>query len=255
MFKRRSISAFLLATAAAQVLITPALAADAPAKYAVLSLIGSKLNLVTAQNPTGSNFDRNIKQSVPLTKALFDNQALATIQDLLLTRQPPRDVALYLSSPTALLAPNELFVGKKAALPAALIDGMRADGATHLLLLSRNPQEAMLQMVGSNIGHGRLEGVGFYLDRDTVINAAESQESNRSFLAPYVYLRLSLIELAGGNVLAEQTIRRSTMLSASTSKTSVNPWDALGPAEKIDLLNELLADELKLAVAAVLAGR
>ena len=240
-------AASLLFAAAA----TQAQPGSRPVKYAVLSLIGNKLNLVTAQMPTGSHLDRNIQQSVPLTQAPFDGTALATIQALL----PPDTFSLYLSSSTALLAPDSLFDGKKLALPQALSDGMKADGATHLLLLTRFRQPTQLRFTDSKAGYGQLEGMGFYIDRQQGVKDEDSREVSRGFLAPYAYLRLSLIELSTGAVLAERNISASTTVGTVNLKNSVNPWDALSAEEKIELLNTLLARELTVTLPLMLAPR
>ena len=177
----------LMFTAAA-LLLAPAAQAEPgskPVKYAVMSLIGNKLNLVTAQMPTGSHIDRNTQQSVPLTQAPFDGTALGTIQALLQAGSPPQEgILLYRSSSAALLAPDTLFDGKKLALPKELADGIKADGATQLLLLTRFRQPAQLRFADSKGGYGQLEGMGFYIDSEQSVKDVTTREVASSRLTP-----------------------------------------------------------------------
>ena len=56
-------------------------------------------------------------------------------------------------------------------------------------------------------------------------------------------------------MLAERNINASATVGTVGLKNSVNPWEALSPAEKIELLNQLLAKELAATLPLVLAAR
>ena len=114
-----------------------------PPKFAALSLIGGKFNLVTSQPGTGSNIDRNYRQSVSLPGDPFDVTALGAIQEAIRSARGPQDVLLY-TTPSKELAdkPSALFDGSRIVLPATLLNGIKREGASHLLLLTSYRQRA-----------------------------------------------------------------------------------------------------------------
>ena len=97
--------------------------------------------------------------------------------------------------------------------------------------------------------------MGFYIDSEQSVKDVTTREVSQGFLAPYAYLRLSLVDLSTGAVLAERNINASATVGTVGLKNSVNPWEALSPAEKIELLNQLLAKELAATLPLVLAPR
>lgn len=52
-------------------------------KYAVLSLIGDSLTVVTYRPSTGSHLDQNVQQTVVLPDAIFDQAALLAVDEAL----------------------------------------------------------------------------------------------------------------------------------------------------------------------------
>lgn len=56
-------------------------------------------------------------------------------------------------------------------------------------------------------------------------------------------------------MLAQQSARASTTVSAGRLTTGIDPWEVLTPEEKVDTLRQLIHTELRHLVPEVLAGR
>ncbi|MDC8770616.1 hypothetical protein [Roseateles albus] len=256
--KRRNL---LLALAAATVLGEGFLgqlaqAASPETKFAALSLIGDSINVVTFQTTVGSKLDRNIKQSAAIPDAPFDVTALRTIQASVKELKGPGEVLLYRSPSIDLFGdPWALFDGNKLLLPPNLVEAMKKDGASHLLLLTRNRQDAKLATTQGAVGSGRLEGIGFYIDRQKRMYNTDTLESGQGFLAPYTYLQLSLVDLSNAQVLQQQTISSSQTIGSARSKDGFDPWQALSPEDKVDTLERMIEKELRQAVPALIGPK
>ncbi|MCV2370111.1 hypothetical protein [Roseateles oligotrophus] len=222
-----------------------ALSVGADAKFAALSLIGDSINVVTFQPTLGSKMDRNIKQSAAITNAPFDVTALRAIQASVKQAMGAAEVLLYRSPSIELFGdPWALFDGSKLVLPPDLVAAMKKDGASHLLLLTRNRQDAKLATTQGSVGSGRLEGIGFYVDRQKRMNNSATQESGIGFLAPYTYLQLSLVDLSNAQVLQQQSISSSQTIGSPRSEDGFDPWKALSPEEKVSTLERMIEREV-----------
>lgn len=262
MFKRRLFSALF---AAIPMLLsayaTPALAADAPAaqppQYAVLSLIGSGLNLVFATDKTtGSRIDKNARQTIELPGKPFDVAAMQQIQTSLQAVEPQREVALFNGARSAVAAsPGSLVKDGKLQLSEPLLAALRGSGASRLLMVTRDRQEAHIQMDQTEVGQGRLEGVGFYVDQVTEVFDKAKKETSFGFLAPFVNLQLTVVDLATARVVSEQSMSIAEPYLAPDGTRGSSVWDALSPEKKMTILQTMIAQQMKRAMDVVLARR
>lgn len=219
-------------------------------KYAVLSLIGEKFEVVTFKPSTGSSLNQNARESIMLQSNVMDATALGAIRNGIRKSQPTSEVFLYTTSEASLFSnPTALFEGKKVALPAQLIAGMKKDGATHLLLVNRFRQEAQIQLGIRKVGTGHLEGIGYYVDRHMPTMEHDGSESSLGFLSPYVYLQLSLVDLGDAGIQKTTTISASQARISLQSSKGLDPWDALSPKEKLSTIVGIIDHELETAAA------
>jgi hypothetical protein len=227
--------------------------AVSPPKYAVLSLIGEKFNLVTTRLTTGSHLDYNFTQSVSLPGAPFDITALSTIQDSVKSATGQQEVLLYTTAlPDLFNKQLGLFDGSRLVLPPELLATMKKDGANLLLLLTRHRQDATLAVREGYIGNGRMEGIGYYVDRQTRLERTDTSEKGNGFLAAFLYLQLSLVDLGDARVLRQQHINASTVLPTAGKRVGFDPWEVLSPQEKLNELDRMIKTELKQAVPQII---
>lgn len=175
----------------------PAAAPAAPPVYALLSLIGDKLDIVIAQPQTGTLVDRNRHEPLPIADAVFDNTAISSAGEAIRRSIPKAELAALNSRSPVLFDRQRGCSWKRTRSCRCRTrswDAIRAQQATHFVLISKHRDEARLQFYGNSDGGGRLEGLGFYLDGGTVVTDSSSGESGRGYIAPFAYFSVTLAD-------------------------------------------------------------
>jgi hypothetical protein len=227
--------------------------AGAAPKYGVVSLLGDAINVTGSRPTTGSHLDQNDKLVIALPEAGFDAVALRTIEETVKKLAPQSATLLFaIKAPKWVESPASLFDGDKLLMSPKLIEAMRADGATHLLLLTNQRAETELRFDNGWRGTGRVEGLGFYIDRKQWVIDKQSSFSSQGYLAPHAYLRLSLVDLSSARVVKHQTITTSYVYSATLTHNVTDPWNALDGKQKFTLLHQMIESELGKALDALL---
>ena len=223
-------------------------------RYAVLSLLSDQMTVVTHDMATGSSLDRNHRESFAVPGNVLDKRTVLAIDDALRRAQVKPDPILLFTSDPAVFAAQARLLDDDASvahLVATLDPIVRGAHATHLILASKYRHDAMLQMADGKVGSGKLEGIGFYVDRTMRTVSGDTREEAYGFLAPYAYFRLSLIDLGSGRVLRDVPIYASMAQSAARSDTG-NAWDAMTPQAKANALEALIRQETARAVPELL---
>lgn len=241
---------------------TPSAAASQPRPpprhYAVMSLLGDALRVVTYRPQVGSHLDRNQLTLIPMPAGLFDHAVLRAVDRGIQTSvSPPSAAPVFLGASSQLTesAPDKLFDGARLVLPESALAAIQGTAATHLILVTRTRAPANLQALRTHVGSGFLEGPGFYIDHVLKMTDSETNETGKGFLAPFLYLKLSLIEMATLTTLSSQTITATGTFSVARNRESFDPWQALSPAEKLTVMQKMIATEVKRVMPALLAGR
>jgi hypothetical protein len=246
-FKLAVVFSLMLSVASAQ-----AGSDSEPRKYAVISLIGDSLTVVTYRPGTGSQLDRNVRETIALPDAGFDHATLLAAGEALKGAEPSGSVSL-LQLPSVGLGTDQrrLLDGQQFAPPEELTVALKKEGATHLLLITKHRAEANLQTSHSKTGSGMLEGLGYYIDRQLRMQRSDTGEVGIGFLAPYAYFKVSLIDLASSTVLKQHAVVATTTVSSARNSEGVDPWGALSPTQKITTLLGLVKREMPIAVTDV----
>ena len=58
-------------------------------------------------------------------------------------------------------------------------------GATHVVLVTKLRQEARLRILDGTIGAGKIEGVGFYIDKGVRMRNVDTGEMSQGYVAPF----------------------------------------------------------------------
>ncbi len=230
-----------------------AYAAEQLPHYAVISLLGDQLNVVVFEPSTGSNIQRNAKQAVPVAGRQFDGAAFQAVQDGLKQLQPQSGISLYANPDPALVKPiDQLMPEGKLKLPQMFMDVFAKDGITHLLLVTRRTTDAKLKLLNGEVGEGRLEGLGYYVDPYQKIINTTTGNSAIGLMSAYTYLRLTLIDLKTGEALAGRNIEGSKPFSASDREgKGSHVWDSISAQRKIEVINELIEGSIESALPKV----
>ncbi len=235
-----------------------AVAQPAPRSYAVFSMVGDRLTVVTHAPSVGSGIDRNVRNEVPLPDDTFDVSAVLAARAAIRDAEPgaktdlfaPRDAALYALQ-------DRLADGDDSARPLAeaLREAVQQSGATHLLLIAKFRGEARIPFADGAIGTGQLRGIGFYVDPVLESHNTETGVHSTGFFAPYAHLRITLFEAAGLKPLGEEIARVAQPFGTARSKTAVVPWDALSAAQKVAALKSVVSEAVQESVGKLLARR
>jgi hypothetical protein len=224
-------------------------------RYAALSLLADQFDVVSARESTGSHFDRNRRRSFEAGAGTFDRLALQAVQRALQKTEPAAQLTMLSLPTTSRLyqEPERIFDGKSVVLPGAVVDALDAAKATHLLLLTKVRADVRIPLVDGDTGYGTVRGLGFYVDGNTRFTLRNTGETSAGVLAPFAYMRLSLVDVATGDVVRDQLVRSMRPYFVA-GVSVVDPWDVLDAEQKVDALKRLLENELAKAVPTLVAG-
>ncbi|MEO8567077.1 MAG: hypothetical protein ABI541_11895 [Betaproteobacteria bacterium] len=232
-------------------------AADTPPRtYAVISLIGDKINVVGHRATVGSTMDRNRQGAMAVQGRALDDTAVLAASDAISRFDPRASIVMLASNdPTLYELQDELFEPQqrsRALLTSAIRDPIQGQHATHLILIRKHRGDAAMRMQVQYVGSGKVEGVGFYVDPTLPTRNLETNELGTGFLATFAYIKVALVDATTMTVIREQTVEESaTMLTGK----SLNPLDALTPAQKTAALRSMIVKATAGGVKAVLESK
>jgi hypothetical protein len=222
-------------------------------KVAITSLVGDAISVDVYRRRVGTHIDTNQRETLPIPDPHFDEMAMETVASALAKSLPSVQLA-KLSVPRAGtdLDPAQFLVDGRIAASHRMVVALRDAGFTHLLVVAKHRAPARLQMVGSSVGSGHLSGLGFYVDSTYSTMRTDTLESAKGFIAPYVYIRLGLVDLASLQQVRERTITEGIVRSAARNKEGLDAWGAMTAEEKVAMLQDLLRNGLQDAVPLLL---
>ena len=185
--------------------------AAVPRKYVVMSLVGDQLTYVEARQATGSNVTANTHREIPMPGTPLDTLALQAMAGALGEASLAGTSFLKGARPEHFSGHDDWFDGKTVKLPDGLKSAIAGEHADFLLLLTKQRGDAQIldDVDGEVYGHGKLSGLGFYVDSSQ--RTRSHVVKTYGFSAPYVYARLSLVDLATMRVLREQPIEATRL--------------------------------------------
>lgn len=246
---RRALLAALLGAA------WPALAQEAKRSFAVLSEVAHDIRVVVSRPETGTRLGNNLEERLPIKDGALDKVALVAARSALQGAAPGAPVWLISPLDTDLFESRQNYTeGSIVPIPDDLAQGIKAKGSTHLLLFTRFKAEAALHAFSADLGTGHLEGVGFFVDRQTRMSNRTTLVDSVGFIAPYIYIRATLIELPSGKVLKSRRITQSTVLAAERAEQGGDPWNVLTGGQKVRIIGDMIVAEVNAAVPALLAA-
>lgn len=246
---------FIAAVVAAIALCGVADAGAQRQRYAVLSLIGDELMLSGAENQTGGRLDRNPRKYIEITDPFADKAALLAVHEVLKeTRgtEPTllfgRDRRLY-QAQARLLDSGESMEKLLADIKPLLVN----TNATHLILITKDRREARLKFLNTTVGHGQLQGVGYYIDREMEVKLSDTGETAVGFVAAFAYFNMSLIAIDSGRVIAEQRVNASMPYTTPTHIDAEDIWGRMPAVDRVRMLRELVGREVRAATPKLLS--
>lgn len=224
--------------------------------YLILSLIGDRFTVVTAEQQVGSSLDRNRQQVVPIAGSALDDFMVRVADATIAKVRPDASVTMLRASDLALYALTESWVDADVVEVRALLSQLEgafaAATAPRLLLIVpfRSPPD--LRTDRTHVGTGKVAGLGFYLDPNLWLRSERTQAVGRGFLGIFANFQLLIIDPKSNTVLAHERIAAGTTHAAADA-ADATPWNALTDAQKMRILQALLKSEIERVLPAMLA--
>ena len=220
--------------------------------YAVLSFVGDRLLISQASGETGTRVDRNVRQFAPTHSPVLDQAATRAVKAKIAAAERDAKVELLEAGNEHFYAAVNDSVGQDgvASLVRLLQPELRGIPATHWILVTKHRAPARVNLAHTSVGMGNLEGLGFYIDRGLHVASVKTGEGAEGIVAPFAYLRYSLVDAATGTVLREVNETQSFTVA---KQSATHPWDALTGEEKVRYLEQLLRRSADDAVPKLLA--
>jgi len=225
-----------------------ALAADEAASSArrcvAKSLVSDKLSLVEklggSSDPTQN---RPHTSELPLAGCPHDLVALKAIAASSAAVDPSARISFLAGTEPEFYADHQAwFEGDSVIRPQRLRKAIAAETADRLMLLTKWRGDAVISDDKTSVGSGKLSGLGLYryARREGL---SQGQTDVHVLSAPFVYARLSLIDLATSKVIRSKIVQ------------DARPYPATATTEQqIAGMLELLTASTEAAVATVLGG-
>ncbi len=249
--------AFLAALALTTSATWAAEPAAAPTRtYAVVSLIGDQLGVVSRRPDVGTRLDPNERTNLPVSDAVFDRIATAAVEKALLDARPGTPVLSASIRDPRLFALQDKLLAESAEshdMRIALHDLLAKSGATDLILVTKQRGEPAFQTgEGMMMAVGSISGIGFYIDNVTRM-FSEKKRTGEGFLAPYAYLSVSLLDMASMAVVKSKQGLQTTMALPQDKEAAAHAWDAMSAKEKVDALDFVIRKAVATGMSGVLA--
>lgn len=223
-----------------------------PNKFAALSLLGDNVQLLNLTPARGDTVQSGDWTATPAGG--LDNAALQALNEAVKAVDDKRQVKLYTTSTRSLFGdPAKLFVDGKLALPGKLGEAVRQSGAARLLLVTRSRQEPALAAALPGRILATIEGPGFVLDQRPSGQIGFDGQVGLPVLAPYVSIRVSVVDLTDMRLLREQSLAAASRLPVAR-EDAANPWAAMTAEQRVKALEALIEAELPKSVKGLVAN-
>jgi hypothetical protein len=221
----------------------------------LFSLLGDTIQITLADAPTDTRLDRNQRESMDLKDLGLDQMALRALTSGLGRLQPQAKLQLFRATAPIPLAEQRMIAdgANRAELPDWIIQLITRHNLSHIVLLTRHRGAALMRTdEGEGVGRGSVEGIGFYIDPIYETTNRLTNITVRGALGAYADMRLQLMEVSSGRVLAQHHIRDGTIYGARTDEQALQPWNILEPREKVEVLRRMVEDNVARVLPLVL---
>jgi hypothetical protein len=227
-------------------------AAESGRSYSILSIVGDRLSVTGRPSPVGSP---SRETYVDLGDPAIDAAVLRAVSSAVTRIEPGVKTTLLLPRSPRLFTAQENALEESRSV-RVLFDAIRplvGDlPGTHLILVSKLRHAARIRFNNEYFDASpRLQGAGFYIDRAQRVADASTGEGGYGFLGVFAYFKVSLIDLAGGRVPAEEEM----VASAAYGQHGKDPWDGVSAEDKVGMLKGLIGAETGRVVARLLSAR
>ena len=252
---RRLCSAFAIAL----LLPAAALAQSQIKSVGVFSVLGDAVQVVAATDaPSDTRIERSARETMEFKDIGFDIIATREARLAIERAQPQAKVELFRSPTPQSLADQRLIAdgATRGELPDWMVQIISARPFSHVLVILRSRGDARIRVAeNAAIGRGTLDGIGFYLDTLYRMRNVETGALSEGLIAPYLQLRLILMDTQTAQVVASHDVRDAQGVAAPDANVVADPWTFMSAKDKVTTLREMVARGVARGVDALLAAR
>ncbi|MBL8513687.1 MAG: hypothetical protein JNJ55_06820 [Betaproteobacteria bacterium] len=219
-----------------------------PAKpvYAVLSVIGDKIDVVVARSLPGQE-QAAVRGAVTPTEGVFDAVAVEAASRAIWAVAPKMDIAqLAVRGKSMFEKQTELFAeaNGRIRIPAEVMEGARQQAATHLVLLLKHRAPVVWNVPGTAKPktdaqfRGTVEGLGFVVD----VPAGRDGE-----IVPFLHFQVLVVDLASATVVGRNPVAATAPVPAEAVSADL-AWRNFSAWQKTRSLEFLIRDQVMQAV-------
>ncbi len=233
------------------------LAEPAPRSYAVMSLVGNAISLHTVRPGVGTRNEAETRNVLPIAEPVFDAAALRAANAAIKQVEPAAKIVLMMTQDAGLYAAqNAMFDEAHANKDNRdyLASLLKERGVTHLLLITKERDNARFKATNGFVGEGSLEGLGFYIDDTMRFRDSETADSSHGMVGPFAYVKVRLLDATTLQLVRQaRAIHSSILVRPSALPNAMEMWTAMTSAKKVEHLENLLDRAMKEAIPPVLA--
>jgi len=222
-----------------------------PRVIGVMSLVADEFVVVGQESTTGTKLDQNPRETVRIEGGAIERVVLGTAMKAIAGVDATAKVMpMLVNEPRYYQGQAGWIEAERATLPPELAEALRGAGMSHLVLVQKLRADARMNTGRVSLGSGRLEGVGFYVDRITALQRLGTSEQTVGYLAPYLYARVSLVDLGPMRVLARRDVTRGEVIVASqTGAGGGDPWGWVDAKGKLQAIASMIEKDVGAAIA------
>ena len=230
-------------------------AAGQARRYALLSLVGNRIEIVDARPEIGSRLSQNRRRFFDDVEGTLDRLVAQAVAAAVNKEGRGAPLSMLALPGSALYdQPERAFDGRQVVLPGSVVDALEAGKFSHLLLVTKVRDAVRLPLYDSTAGVGAVQGIGFYVDPDLRLRIVETGHAGFGVLAPFVYVRISLVDVASGEVMRDEVLREVRTYATAEKPDAVNPWEVLSAEQKLEALRQLIQKSIGDAALRLLSG-
>lgn len=239
----------MVSAAVALTAVPAAYAQPAPVqRLGIFTLLGNSVRVVAKD-----------LQEVMFKDVGMDDIALEQAETAARTLLPQAQLSRY-RAPEQTSVEDQINIGTAAGrrggeLPEWVLKAARADGLSHVLLITSSVGAMEFRTARSEVvGNNRVSGIWFFVSADGRTTNLNTGTVSSGYLAPFVQLRLNLIEVATQTVVHSSSLSDGFLVGPPTTEAP-DPWRYLDRAGKGRASQQLLTKNMARGTEEVLKSR
>ena len=210
----------------------------------VFALLGDSVQVTAATDaPSDTRIERTARETLEFKGIGFDLIALRSANSTLQGASPGVQVKMYRAPIEQSLSEQRRIAdgAHRGELPAWMIEVVQSQKLSHVLLVTRSRGDPNIRTgEGFSIGRGTVDGVGFYLDTLYRMRNVTTGALSTGLIAPYVQLRLTLMDTDTAKVVASYDVRDARAVAAPSEQVVPDPWTFMSAQDKVISLRQMV---------------